>query len=224
MFLNLHANLPTTVGESKANFEGGIPAWMTRLLALIGTWRVRNPVLIWFLFVAGHIFGCHLGMILPMAEANSERFGQIVKNRRLKLGLTQDQVHELGGPSDRRQTFIETNTGPRPSITTLAKLDRPLRWEPGSAVRTWNGGDPREAAYESLDVELLKDLEGALDRHEVYRLAARRLRLGPEGSQIDAGAVNLLLHLLTDLLNSLTDVLNSPPTQSEGRSRAKPTS
>jgi transcriptional regulator with XRE-family HTH domain len=159
-----------------------------------------------------------------MKEANSERFGEIVKNRRLKLGLTQDQVYELGGPSDRRQTFIEAGKGPRPSITTLAKLDRPLGWEPGSAVRTWNGGQPREAAHESLDVELLADLEGALARNDVYRIAARKLRLRPEGSQIDAGAVNLLLHLLTDLLSSLTDALDSTPPHAEDQSRPKPTS
>lgn len=77
-----------------------------------------------------------------MKASNRVRFGRIVRERRLKLGLTQDDVFVAGGPSDTTQTRVERGGGPEPSVSTLNKFDAALRWEPGSAARTWRGGHP----------------------------------------------------------------------------------
>ncbi|WP_454199505.1 hypothetical protein [Nocardia sp. Marseille-Q1738] len=71
------------------------------------------------------------------------RFGQMVKARRDALGLTQEEVSALGGPSDTTFTKIE-NLEWRPGRTaTLRKLDAGLQWEPGSSARIlYEGGDP----------------------------------------------------------------------------------
>ncbi|WP_072689878.1 helix-turn-helix domain-containing protein [Rhodococcus marinonascens] len=77
-----------------------------------------------------------------MATSTRVRFGQLVHKRRRLLNLTQDQVTAAGGPSDAAQTRAENGTGADPSIETLRKLDTALRWVPGSAARTLDGGDP----------------------------------------------------------------------------------
>lgn len=77
-----------------------------------------------------------------MATEIRARFGQYVYKRRRMLNLTQDEVTAAGGPSDAAQTRAENGTGPDPSIETLRKLDIALRWVPGSAARTLEGGVP----------------------------------------------------------------------------------
>lgn len=85
-----------------------------------------------------------------MVSSTRARFGQFVYKRRRLLNLTQDEVTAAGGPSDAAQTRAENGTGPDPSIETLRKLDVALRWVPGSAARTLDGGvpDPVEQAAE----------------------------------------------------------------------------
>lgn len=77
-----------------------------------------------------------------MVSTTRARFGQFVYKRRRLLNLTQDEVTAAGGPSDAAQTRAENGTGPDPSIETLRKLDVALRWVPGSAARTLEGGVP----------------------------------------------------------------------------------
>jgi transcriptional regulator with XRE-family HTH domain len=72
-----------------------------------------------------------------------ERFGRIVYDRRDELGLTQEEVEENGGPTDTTLGKIENvEWTPGNRKITLRKLDVGLKWEPGSAKRTLNGGDP----------------------------------------------------------------------------------
>lgn len=70
------------------------------------------------------------------------RLGRAVKQRREQLGLSQDSVHQAGGPSDVVVARIESNEPPRPSKGSIRKLDVGLRWAPGSAQRVLNGGEP----------------------------------------------------------------------------------
>ncbi|AII05597.1 helix-turn-helix domain-containing protein [Rhodococcus opacus] len=84
-----------------------------------------------------------------MVTSTRARFGQFVHRRRRLLNLTQDEVTAAGGPSDAAQTRAENGTGPDPSIETLRKLDVALRWAPGSAARTLDGGHP--TPLEALD-------------------------------------------------------------------------
>lgn len=70
------------------------------------------------------------------------RFGERVAARRHDLNLRLTHVPDLGGPSATRMTSIEHGKGPEPKPSTLDKLDSVLRWEPGSALRVLNGGEP----------------------------------------------------------------------------------
>jgi len=77
----------------------------------------------------------------PSELSRHKRFGRIIKERRDELGLTQMQIGDLGGPSAPTIRKIEDGDAAI-STHTLNKLDAPLRWLPGSAARTYAGGDP----------------------------------------------------------------------------------
>ncbi|WP_430336150.1 hypothetical protein [Rhodococcus sp. ACT016] len=137
-----------------------------------------------------------------MDRAKLERFGRIVRKRRLGLGMTQDQVTLAGGPSDKRQTKIEHGTPPAASLTTLAKLDQALRWEPGSAAAALNGGTPTPIEGQTLtadDIDRRVALALALERAGVTKTAARGAPRGENGVLTD------------DVIDSLIDLLNSLP-------------
>ena len=69
------------------------------------------------------------------------RLGSYVRQRRADLGLTRDEVYLRGGPSDTTQEKVEKGGGAVYG-QTLAKLDAGLGWEPGSASRILDGGEP----------------------------------------------------------------------------------
>lgn len=155
------------------------------------------------------------GMIRRMDEAKLKRFGKTVRDRRLELGLTQDDVTERGGPSDKRQTKIEKGQTPVPSVTTLRNLDVALEWELGSAAATLRGGSPtiakkRQGMYTSREVERRVALELALARHGIDRAAARHHAPGPGGG----------LQLGAKTVDQLIEVLNSIPGPAEAPSSA----
>lgn len=76
-------------------------------------------------------------------EPDLVRFSQHVKARRSALGLTQEEVRALGGPSDTTFTKIENMEWKPGRPGTLRKLDASLRWHEGSSARIlWEGGDP----------------------------------------------------------------------------------
>ena len=75
-------------------------------------------------------------------SANAERFARIVKERRDALDLNQLEVAAAGGPSNTTQTRVENAQVEVLTRTTARKLDAGLQWEPGSARRAWEGGDP----------------------------------------------------------------------------------
>lgn len=75
------------------------------------------------------------------AVALAQRFARILKARR---GLRrQIDVHEAGGPSGPTLRKYESGSCLEPPSTQVfQKLDRGLRWTPGSAEHAWSGGDP----------------------------------------------------------------------------------
>lgn len=75
-------------------------------------------------------------------SSNAERFGQIVLARRTALGLTQLEVAAANGPSNTKQTEIESGSLVNLLPNMEKKVDAGLQWEKGSARRTWLGGDP----------------------------------------------------------------------------------
>lgn len=81
-------------------------------------------------------------------SSNAERFGLIVRARREQLDLIQTEVTAAGGPSNTKMTEIEQGRLMDLSPLIAKKLDKGLRWESGSARRTWLGGTPN--ALESV--------------------------------------------------------------------------
>lgn len=143
-----------------------------------------------------------------MDSAKLRRFGKIVRSRRQALGLTQNQVQSVGGPSDKRQTQIENGAPPAPSLTTLAKVDAGLRWRPGSAAATLNGGNPTlidEAVYSAEDLERHTRLTLALERAGVRAVAARGAQRVEGGTVFSADAIEELIAVLDALPPSARD-------------------
>lgn len=83
-----------------------------------------------------------VSMLLMAAPPNMKALGDAVRERRLRLGFTQRQAAEACGMSDRTFIRIEKGTGPVARDLTLSRLDEGLEWEPGSAQRVLDGGEP----------------------------------------------------------------------------------
>lgn len=97
-------------------------------------------------------------------STNAERLAHWVRTRRADLDLSQLDVWQAGGPSNTTLTEIENGRVERLTRTTARKLDAGLRWEPGSAKRTWEGGEP-SPLYESSPTPAGEDL--ATLRHQI---------------------------------------------------------
>lgn len=116
------------------------------------------------------------GMVIGMeqqaqpGEPDLARFGAIVKARRAALGLTQEEVNALGGPSDTTFTKIE-NLEWRPGRpATLRKLDDGLKWQPGSSASIlYRGGQPEP--IDVTDAEPPTTTDGRSDAEVAGELA-----------------------------------------------------
>ena len=81
---------------------------------------------------------------MPMETRDSAtRLARAVRDRRLQLGLRQEDAASEAGVSV--ATWRKVESGKVESFTsrTLAMLDRGLQWEPGSARDVATGGEPR---------------------------------------------------------------------------------
>lgn len=67
------------------------------------------------------------------------RLGEAVKNRRGELGMSQADVMKAGGPSDTTQSKIELGVARKVGAQTLAKYDRALQWQTGTARALLSG-------------------------------------------------------------------------------------
>jgi hypothetical protein len=114
-------------------------------------------------------------------QTNWQRLHSIAEARRHKLGLTQEGLKELGGPSKSWLNAMVHNEG-APStrhITPLKRLDAALRWEEGTAwdlvARDRSQWDPVLLEDEARSLIERKDKIAAF----VY-LIDRKLRTLPE--------------------------------------------
>jgi hypothetical protein len=138
------------------------------------------------------------------------RLGKLVRARRLALGLTQDAVQAAGGPSDRRQTAIELGRLPVPTPFTLAKVDRVLRWEAGSAERVLEGGEPTE-----LDADVTA-LTPDMERAVALEVALSRVGVKPIAARDHSPAAGSGYQLPAEVVDQIIEVLNSiPPASTE---------
>lgn len=74
--------------------------------------------------------------------SSSEHLAHHVLARRKKLDVNQLDVSAAGGPSNTKLTEIENGRLAELTSQTAKKLDKGLKWEPGSARRVWEGGEP----------------------------------------------------------------------------------
>lgn len=79
-----------------------------------------------------------------------ERLAEAVMRRRLQLDLRQADLHALGGPSESVTRKIEGGNGADYRASTLAKLDRSLKWVAGSAERIYFDAGAPELNEDSL--------------------------------------------------------------------------
>lgn len=91
-------------------------------------------------------------------ESPAERLGRFVRERRAELDLTQLEVAGQGGPSNSKLTEIENSRLASLQRQTARKLDAGLKWEPGSARRTWNGGEPTPLVHPDVDADQRREL------------------------------------------------------------------
>lgn len=106
-------------------------------------------------------------------STNAQRLGEYVLARRLELDLNQLDVHAAGGPSNSTLTNIENGRLEDLTRATARKLDKGLRWQPGSARSIWDGGEPiplgGRPAYREDDLEELRRHIGAADVDDALR-------------------------------------------------------
>ena len=75
-------------------------------------------------------------------STNADRLAERVRARRAQLDMSQLDVWQAGGPSNTTLTEIENGRLENLTRTTARRLDQGLEWEPGSARRVWEGGEP----------------------------------------------------------------------------------
>lgn len=75
-------------------------------------------------------------------EPGYEALAYAVKQRRERLGITQGDATNKGGPSKATMTKVETATGFPYSKRTYSSLDKSLGWKPGTANGIVTGDIP----------------------------------------------------------------------------------
>jgi DNA-binding XRE family transcriptional regulator len=70
------------------------------------------------------------------------RLAQLIRERRVELGLTQAQVHSAGGPAPATLYLLENGCRTSFSPQILRRLERVLGWRAGSIRRVLAGGRP----------------------------------------------------------------------------------
>lgn len=110
-------------------------------------------------------FAYNLGQTFGMSS-NAKRLGEYVLARRDELQVSQLEVWQAGGPSNTTLTKIESGHLTKLERATARKLDAGLGWEPGSARRVWEGGEPSSIATTNKP-RSREWLRGCIDEAEI---------------------------------------------------------
>ncbi|CDO11488.1 transcriptional regulator [Mycolicibacterium cosmeticum] len=78
---------------------------------------------------------------MMVAIMSWEKLGEAVRERRIALGLTQEQLADRGGPSTPTLRAIENNRAGRLSPRLRRSLERTLQWSAGSVDEVLAGQD-----------------------------------------------------------------------------------
>lgn len=138
-------------------------------------------------------------------QAGLVRLGEAVRRRRMELGLSQRAVADRGGPSIRSLNKLEQGEPPRPTGSTLSKLDVALDWIPRTAASLLAGlplphAERGAGLYTAEDLELHTQLVQALARAGVSAAQTRSLALPPDGRRTTGNdAIRALIAYLDGL-------------------------
>jgi len=100
-------------------------------------------------------------------EENIARLGRLVRERREELGLSQEDIARLGGPSTTTLSKIENGTAKQIRRRTAQDLDRALGWRIESTERVLFSGEmPRITSEPSTSDRHLPRLEEAIPADE----------------------------------------------------------
>lgn len=106
-------------------------------------------------------------------SSNAQHLGDHVRRRRAQLDVSQIDVWQMGGPSNTTLTQVEGGRLEKLSSVTARKLDSGLLWEPGSARRVWEGGEPTPlGTHGRRDEQWLRE---RIDEAEISAAVRRRL-------------------------------------------------
>ena len=98
-----------------------------------------------------------------------DRLAEFARERRVELGMTQEDVRGAGGPSTATVRLIEGALQQGYQPATLRDLEKALQWERGSVARILAGGNPAPVqSLPRISPRLQKGMSGHLD--EINRL------------------------------------------------------
>lgn len=108
-----------------------------------------------------------------MTESAWQRLGDLTKQRREELGLTQQQIQGRGGPSTASLRRLENGRATSMDRGKRRDLERALDWRIGSIDDILEGGDPAPAS-EAVEIPNLTatTTPDGVTRYEVKELGA----------------------------------------------------
>jgi transcriptional regulator with XRE-family HTH domain len=130
--------------------------------------------------------------------------GQLVRERRTELGLTQAEIHSAGGPSAATLYLIETGRRGSYRPQVLRRLERALGWRAGSVRRVLEGGQPVLEGEEKIISPPGED-RPSMTESQAWMASFRRLPISRHEKLL------ILSRLLEEVIAELSTGLNDEP-------------
>lgn len=105
-----------------------------------------------------------------MPTGDFEKLGEMLRQRREKLGLTPDRVHRMGGPSVVTLRKMEQGEPIRRRLDTTFPLEQIYGWNPGAINGYLDyGTEPRVIREPGIDTPRLADIPTEVLEAEIRR-------------------------------------------------------
>jgi transcriptional regulator with XRE-family HTH domain len=120
----------------------------------------------------------------PVPDGQAEQrqdwshLAQLIKDRRLELGLTQAQVHSAGGPAPATLYLLENGGRTSFSPQILRRLERVLGWRVGSIRRVLAGGRPALSG-EDASIPSIHITRADVPDSQAWTASFRQLSISP---------------------------------------------
>ncbi|QFS94559.1 transcriptional repressor DicA (plasmid) [Mycobacterium sp. THAF192] len=163
--------------------------------------------------------------IPPEPVADSKHLGSCIRERRTRLGLTQEQLANKAGVNTVTVSLLENGRQGPPRGGTTQRLEEALHWKSGAVEHILRGGDPAPFADDppsaiEISVDIAKSILAAVERVKSDlanqpELAATMLGMlteteGKLTQLVEQGFTREALHVLMDanaLHREISDVL-----------------